>query len=320
MINDNTIFIKGAAYNSVKKALRQWLDLYSEDLQDDLSFTLSKNGHTGYIIKADERLDNERFYYLVNYLKYPEEIEYTIDIEAFTTGRYENSLKNKKLLVYISPNDKEFDNVFVTTSENKNYKIDFGGKISEANESKIFQLPEIINLDSPELIKLNKYETSRSKEEKSKKQIEKRFKIIGSIAIALFIISLFIIFYDIQIFINVTSYLGLGLGFWFLTDYEMLRSDKLYHNALVISISFLIYGLILREELITFILDFVLWATSYPLAILIIHWPLRKIFITTFKREPIIEFRNGRFSNIIYSIILLFAPMVLSFITMHKLN
>lgn len=320
MINDNTIFIKGGAYDIVKKALRQWLDLYSDDLQDDLTFTLFKNDHGSHIINADERLDNDRFYYLVNYLKYPEEIEYVIDIEAFTTGKDENILKNKKLLVYISQNDKEFDNVFITTSANKNYKIDFGGKISEASESKTFQLPEIINFERPEVINLNKNEASRIKEEKSKKRIEKRFKIIGSIAIALFVISFFILFYNIQTFINVTSYLGLGLGFWFLTDYEMLRSDKLYHNALVISISFLIYGLLLREELSTFILDFMLLGTSYPLAILIIHWPLRNIYIKYFKREPIIVFRNGRFSDVIYSIILLFAAAVLSFITMDKLN
>ena len=84
---DNLITIKGGVYNDIKKALKQWIELYNDQLQDELTFELYKNGRGNHIIKADNRLDNELFYYLVNYLKYPKNIEYNIKIEGFTIGK-----------------------------------------------------------------------------------------------------------------------------------------------------------------------------------------------------------------------------------------
>lgn len=152
MINENLIIIKGGEYNDIKKALKQWVDLYSSDLQNGLTFQLYKNGHGNHIIQADKRLDNERFYYLINYLNYPEEIEYNIDIEGFTIGKEDNQLQGKILLVYISPTDKEYDNVYVTTSENKNFKIDFGGKITETSENRGLNYPIDFKLGNSETI------------------------------------------------------------------------------------------------------------------------------------------------------------------------
>lgn len=319
MTNDNLIVIKGGAYNDLKKALRQWLDLYSKELQDDLTFELFKNGKGNHIIKADQRLDNERFYYLVNYLNYPIEIDYKVDIKAFTTGKDENILKNKKLLVYISQSDKDGDNVFVTTSDNMNYKVDFGGKISEANESKMFKPPAFNQLDNPEIIKLNKSKISQHKKKTSKNNIEKRFKVISFIAIFLFVISLLVSFYDTQIYIRMTFFFGMGLGLWFFVDYEMLQSDKYYIHSLLISILFLSYSILVKKELNKINLDFVDLGAFHPLSILIVQWPTRKLYLSLFKREPKID-RYGKFSDLIYTLILFLSFAVLPLLIMDKLR
>jgi len=319
VIIDNLIIIKGGAYNDIKKALRQWIDLYSKDLPDGLTFQLFKNGCGNHIVHADKRIDNERFYYLVNYLNNPEGIQYKIDIEGFTTGKVDDKLHNKKLLVYISPNDNDFDNVFITTSENKKFKIDFGGKILELNEGKNFQIPNSNYIGTPEIVTLNKNENIRHQNEASKKNIEKRFKIVSFIAITLFFLSLLISFYDTPTYIKATLFFGMGLALWFFSDSEMLQSDKHYIYGLVISVVFLGYTILVKNELNRTDLQFVDLGAFYPLTLLIIQWPTRKIYLAIFKREPKVD-KRGKFADLIYTLILFLGFAVLPFLIMDNLK
>lgn len=80
MLQNNLILINGGAYTEVKKALKKWIDLYSDQLENDLDFQLYKNGNGNHVIKVDDKLNNESFFYLVNYLNYPEGIDYKVDI------------------------------------------------------------------------------------------------------------------------------------------------------------------------------------------------------------------------------------------------
>lgn len=74
MTDCNFIIIEGGAFVDIKKALRQWIDLYSESIDKECSLELYNNGFGKHIVKVDNRIDNERFCYLLNYLKYPENI------------------------------------------------------------------------------------------------------------------------------------------------------------------------------------------------------------------------------------------------------
>jgi hypothetical protein len=318
MTNDNLIIIRGGAYNDVKKALRQWIDLYTDSLQEGLTFKLFKNGHGNHIILADERVDNERFYYLINYLNYPEGIKYKIDIEGFTTGKEKNVLKDQKLLVYISSTDKEGDNVFVATANN-NYKIDFGGGILETKEQKTFRLPSNQNLDNPEILRVNKQMVTRQIKTKFNDNIEKRFRIISFITSILFLMSLFVSFFDTNSFIKATFFFGLGLGLWFFTDFKMLQSDKYYSYSLLVSIIFLGYTVLMKKVQNNTEVDIIDLGGLYPLSFLIIQWPTRKIYIMLFKREPEIE-KYGEFANMIYTLILFFGIAVLPLLIMDFLK
>lgn len=317
MITENLIIIKGGAYNDIKKALRQWIDLYSRDLEDDLTFQIFKNGRGNHIIRADKRLDNERFFYLVNYLNYPEEIEYTINIEGYTKGKDKNQLKDKDLLLYISPTDKEYDNVFVTTSENENFKIDFGGKITETSDRRLFDYPTNLILEYPEIIKINRKEIEHKEEKINEKSIDERFKIIATIGVSLTLIGIIINQTDPQIFRNFSFFLGMGIGVWFFSDYKMLQSNRHYLYSLGIAVAYLLFIIINNGDFSKSVLDY---GALYPLTLLIIQKPARLIFKTSLNREPVVDRPPPTFWDGVYMIILFLGFGVLPFIIMDSLT
>lgn len=319
---ENIVFIKGGAYNDIKKALRQWVDLYTSDLPDGLIFELYKNGRGNHIIKADDRLDNESFFYLVNYLNYPEGIEYKIDIEGFTTGKDEYLLKNKVLLVYIPLNDKEHDNVFVTTSENENFKIDFGGKVSMQGEGKIFRLPDKPALDNPEILKANKKEVSRIQQQKNSDNLKKRFSIISLIVLGAYLLNLLVPIFsnDIMTFERTTWVICLGLGGWFSLDCEMLSNDRYYFKCFWIAIGSLLYGYLISDYFLPYFSETLFAASMGPLTLLVVQWPTRRAYKLIFRREPITYARTGPWADLPYTIIHWFSLGVLPLLIVDYLN
>jgi hypothetical protein len=317
VITDNLIIIKGGAYNDIKKALRQWIELYSKDLEDGLTFQLFRNGRGSHIVQADNRLDNERFYFLINYLKYPENIEYKIDIEGFTVGKENNELKDKQLLVYISSTDEEYDNVFVTTSENENFKVDFGGKITDTREKKIFRIPTELNMEYPETIKVNKKVSFKKKETINETSLDKRFKMLSLITVCLLIIGIMINQIDTHISIKYSLLFGMGIGLWFFADYKLLQSDKHYNYCLVIAIGYFIVVMSFVGDFNKKILDY---GALYPIAVLLIQKPTRLLYKMAFNREPVVDRPPPTFWDGVYMAILFFGFAALPFIIMDNLT
>ena len=312
MNKDNLIIIKGGSYNDIKKALRQWIEIYSNDLETNIKFELFKTGNDSIMIAVDKKVNNEKFNFLVNYLCYPEGIDYKIKIEGYTTAAdtklFPKDLLNKKLFIYIPENDKEYDNVFAIAENNEVYRIDFGGKVSKLNESKIFKLPEIDFdlLPRPERIVLNKTEIEEKRKEKSKKSIEKRFRI-NLIIIALLILintlSLLIIV-DSSISTFTTYALSFGIGGWFLFDYKLLQINKYYNYCLLIGVVIFCYEVLVNRLLPYHSNDLINYASVFPLSLLAIQKPLRLIFVRIFKREPIVDKPAPSFLDLVYSMIL----------------
>jgi hypothetical protein len=295
---DNLIVIKGGAYTDIKKALRQWVDLYSRDLQDGWTFQLFKNGHGNHIIQADDRLDNERFYYLVNYLNFPEGINYKIDIQGFTKGKDNNQLKDKDLLIYISQIDKEYDNVFVQTSDNENFKVDFGGNIMDGSEKKTYSYPSNLNLDISENITVNKKRELNTLTEKSNNKLERRFKIVSAVILSAFILSFFF-FRKEDEFLTANYTIAFAVWGWLTFDYKILQIDKLYFGSLGLGLTIFSYGLFLNDyfdENITMVQS----ATTMPVFLLIVQRPLRLIFMRLMKREPKVEKPAPSFADFVY--------------------
>ena len=317
-MDNNIIIIKGGAYSDIKKALQQWMNLYEKDLLSDITLELYKNGRGHHIIKADKRIDNERFYYLVNYLYYPEGISYTIDIEGFTKAANPEIIRNKNLLIYIPETDKEGDNVFAVAEDNNTFKIDFGGKVKPADGNRQYRIPEIGELSNPEIIRANKIRVVTNRENDTQEDPGKRFRIISLILLAAIILSSLMLLKGEAFFFKTTFIIAIVIWAWFFGDYEMLRVEKYYWFSFCIAITFLGYGLLIQQHSITEI-QIGRLGSLLPLTVLIIQKPLRFAFKQIFKREPVVERNNTTLWDTLYAIILFFASVFISLIIGDKI-
>jgi hypothetical protein len=310
------IIIKGGSYYNVKKTLQKWIQLYADDLKPNTTFELYKSGYGNHIIKADDKLDNDHFFYLVNHLYSIENIDFKIDIEGFTTASKDKQFLNKKLLVYMDKDTKE-DNVLVVTEDNETFKIDFGGKIKKVKRTKTYELPYINLLSTPEIIKSNKKRITQKKQEKSANRLKKRFKIISLIVLVLFVVSTPVSFINKDTFTLVICTFGVGLWGWFFLDYKMLRENKYYGYCFLIALFFLGYCFflqyIIKLKYIDNLNSFDIVALI-PISFLMVQRPLRFCFKKIIGREPTTE-RDARkvTADSIYALLLIFATMLCIF-------
>lgn len=315
MMINNSIFIKGGSYSEVKKALIQWINNYDESLDDDLAFKLYKNGEESYFLKADPRFSNTYFFFLVNYLRYPENISTEFEIEGFTIGESNSKFEGEEILVYIPKEDTDYDNVYAVTKNKKGFKIDFGGKTTEINVTKTFLHPEICQLENPEIIKVDKNEYSKKNKELEKSKIPKRFNTIVFIASLACVLNLLVprLSSDMDTFEYTTTFIYLAIGVWFLSDSKMLQLKSFYLKCLIIS--FLLIGYCFLTRDIYPAIDSLLANVSsfVPLSLLIIQWPAIRIFKKIFKREPNLDHKE-KFIDRMYSIVLLIGMMLLAFL------
>lgn len=317
----NILEIKGASLNDVKQALENWIDLYSDKFSSKLNFKIFEKGIDRQIIIADNLLDNEHFFYLVNYLEYPEGIEYSVEIKGLTKGKdVDKRLNDKELLVYISKNDNEFDNVYVVTKDNKHYKIDFGGKVTLQTDNKPYSIVDISNLKNPITLS-TKASNKRLKKDKSELKISKRFKIIFYMITIAVLIHFFVPYLtdNVEIIEKWTLFTGMGIGLWFFMDYEMLRINDFYIKSLLIAVGFFFYGYLFRNYYQENTYDLKSVSFIYPLSLLIIQYPTRQLYKVIFKREPEVD-NHGKLADLIYTMILFFGFALLPFIIFDYLK
>jgi|GEM_PF-1273270 len=334
----NFIIISGGLGDDIKKALRQWLALYSTELVNNIKFELFKLGQERFLIVADKRINNEYFNYLINYLRYPEDIEYSISVEGYTIlcdkEIYPQNLLDKKAQIYISDNDKEYDNVFLTTEDNETYKIEFSGKVSRLNESRTFSIPDIDTnlLQKPEKIVLNKKKIAELENEKMMKSVKNRFRIILTLAVIVVAINSFYLFIyqsntgsiymdllglkanssDNIISVLTTYMLIIFVPLWFYWDNKMLRIDKYYSYSIIIAILHLAYGHLIYEYLPG--IRVIFYGFYVPVVFLIIQKPVRLFFIRKFNREPSDD--NALLDNLYSTTILFLTFGIISIIAM----
>ena len=129
MENDNLIFVNGPSDKKLREVLEDWITLYSDSI-GDLELELFNLHNDKHVIRI-KNIENIHFFMLVNYIEYPADIQYKVNVVGYTIGNEDKELNNKKLQVYIPKNDEEYDNVYIVTSENEQYKYVFDGEISK---------------------------------------------------------------------------------------------------------------------------------------------------------------------------------------------
>lgn len=130
--NDKIVLIKKTNYTKLKENIVSFCKLYNtkDSTTEIIIPRLIKVSDNEFIIIFPYNLDFTLYWYFINYMKYPDQSTEP-DVIAWMTVDSSDELitrkiANKKVMFYLDPVDKEFDNVFLTTEDNVGYKIDFG--------------------------------------------------------------------------------------------------------------------------------------------------------------------------------------------------
>jgi hypothetical protein len=134
--NDKIVLIDNANYSDLKVVLLGFCKLYNTaDYQ--ARPRLNKLSDRGFAITFPYNIDFDIFCYFINYIQYPNEIKWAVHVSGWATTKMgdnwitEKSM-NKKVMLFIPTDDNEHDNVFMTTSDNIDFKLGFA--IGEQNQ------------------------------------------------------------------------------------------------------------------------------------------------------------------------------------------
>ena len=127
--NDKLVIVSGVTYDDLKRAVQQSCNLNNQTDYAVLPL-LTRVTENDFAITFPYDVNFEIFCYFINYLKYPNDIFYKPTIAAWlTTKRGDEWItdlsENKKVMLFIPEDDDEYDNVFLTTSDNVGYKLGF---------------------------------------------------------------------------------------------------------------------------------------------------------------------------------------------------
>lgn len=146
-MTENFIIVENVNERELESILMNLANLYADtEFVNGIQFYRKKDKQDSFLILFSNQPDFVRFNYFVNYIKYPTEYE---KFSPFLRGYFKTSnIKEKSefnvgewIMVYVSRNDKEYDNVNFVNAKNENYLYDFGGKIKKLkSKEEIFKL------------------------------------------------------------------------------------------------------------------------------------------------------------------------------------
>nr|WP_199158684.1 hypothetical protein [Pedobacter sp. ASV2] len=127
--NDKLVLVENISNLEVDSILIGFCNLYNKD-----SFQarprLYKLKEDEFAITFPFDIDFEIYCYFINYVHYPMGFDRSFDVIGWTTTKngqlwITDKTVNKKVMLFIPPDDTEHDNVFLTTSDNIGYKLGF---------------------------------------------------------------------------------------------------------------------------------------------------------------------------------------------------
>jgi hypothetical protein len=160
----NIIFLECDSAEKLRQALTDWLDLYKDNFKSTFAFELFKNGTDRYVIKAGDRLDNEHFNYLFNYLVYPIDIKYKVKATGYITvsrpSVFPANTAGKELMVFIPETDKHYDRVYWNFPGSVTFTTDWEGNTEEAGVTREYEAPsfDLSNFPPPEIFYNSRHE------------------------------------------------------------------------------------------------------------------------------------------------------------------
>lgn len=140
--NDKLVIVEDVNENDITKILQEFCNLYNKEMFQALP-RLIKLSDNKFAVTFPYDINFEIYCYFINYVNYPMGFNRNFKTIGWTTTKKsdiwttEKSV-NKNVMLYVSDFDKEYDNVFLTTSDNIGYKLGF----AMGEEKQLLDRPE----------------------------------------------------------------------------------------------------------------------------------------------------------------------------------
>ncbi|MDL2231558.1 hypothetical protein LJB85_02335 [Porphyromonadaceae bacterium OttesenSCG-928-L07] len=137
VVNDKLVIIEDANEEDIQKILEGFCNSYNNEAYQAI-LRLTKLADKKFAVTFPYDINFEIYCYFINYVNYPMGFNKKFKAIGWTTTKpsdiwtTEKSV-NKHVMLFISDFDKEYDNVFLTTSDNIGYKLGFA--IGEAKQA-----------------------------------------------------------------------------------------------------------------------------------------------------------------------------------------
>ena len=127
--NDKIVIIEDVSENDINKILQEFCNSYNKETYQAIP-RLTKLSDKKFAVTFPYDINFEIFCFFINYVNCPMGFDRHFKTIGWTTTKStdiwitEKSV-NKNVMLFVSDNDTEYDNVFLTTSDNIGYKLGF---------------------------------------------------------------------------------------------------------------------------------------------------------------------------------------------------
>lgn len=126
--NDKLIIVEDITEAEIHQIVQDFCNSYN-DRKNQASPRLVELSASRYAIHFPKNVSFDILAFFVNYIHYPIGFEKQFNVAAWTSAKLSKAgSTEKKMLLYVSEKDTEYDNVFIVTEEGVTIKYDFGGK------------------------------------------------------------------------------------------------------------------------------------------------------------------------------------------------
>jgi len=127
--NDKLVLVEDASENDIKKILQEFCNSYNKETYQAIP-RLTKLSDRKFAITFPYDINFEIYCYFINYVNYPMGFDRHFKTIGWTTTKTTDTWTteksaNKNVMLFVSDFDTEYDNVFLTTSDNIGYKLAF---------------------------------------------------------------------------------------------------------------------------------------------------------------------------------------------------
>lgn len=160
VVNDKFVIVEDASENDIKKILQEFCNSYNKEMYQAIP-RLTKLSERKFAITFPYDINFEIYCYFINYVNYPMGFDRHFKTVGWTTTKPTDTWiteksANKNVMLFVSDFDTEYDNVFLTTSDNIGYKLGF----ASGEEKQALNSPEKRYLRPP--VSISELDTNES--------------------------------------------------------------------------------------------------------------------------------------------------------------